>query len=113
MKRCVAKTVDQINREKLLGISVDNEELLTPTEIADFKREEAEFIAAEKATEYARFRLREYPPIGDQLDAIWKAIGQIKQDGTTLPSIAVSMLTTVMAVKEKFPKPVKEEKENA
>ena len=38
-------------------------------------------------------RLRKYPPIGDQLDALWKG-----------GAAAEEMRATVMAVKEKYPK---------
>ena len=42
---------------------------------------------------YADLRAKEYPPIGDQLDAIWKG-GDAQAD----------MLQQVMAVKTKYPK---------
>jgi len=42
---------------------------------------------------YAELRAAEYPPIGDQLDALWKG-----------GSAAEEMLATVMAVKAKYPK---------
>ena len=45
-------------------------------------------------TEYQRQRAAEYPPIGDQLDALWKG-----------GDAAAEMLATVMAVKAKYPKP--------
>ena len=43
---------------------------------------------------YKRQRVTEYPPIGDQLDAVWKG-----------GDAAAEMLATVMAVKAKYPKP--------
>lgn len=43
---------------------------------------------------YAEKRVREYPSIGDQLDALWK--GGVD---------AEAMLAQVMAVKAKYPKP--------
>ena len=46
------------------------------------------------AQEYARKREFEYPPIGDQLDALWKG-----------GDAAAEMLTKVQAVKTKYPKP--------
>ena len=46
------------------------------------------------AQEYARKRAAEYPPIGDQLDALWKG-----------GDAAAEMLTKVQAVKTKYPKP--------
>jgi hypothetical protein len=44
--------------------------------------------------EYQRLRAPEYPPIGDQLDALWKG-GEHAQE----------MLAKVQAVKSKYPKP--------
>jgi len=45
-------------------------------------------------TQYQRDRADEYPPIGDQLDALWKG-----GDAST------TMLAQVQAVKAKYPKP--------
>ena len=42
---------------------------------------------------YKRNRVAEYPPIGDQLDALWKG-----------GDSAAEMLTKVQAVKTKYPK---------
>lgn len=50
--------------------------------------------------DYAEARRAEYPPIGDQLDALWKALST-----TDLPPAAAAMLAEVLAVKERFPKP--------
>jgi len=47
-----------------------------------------------EATKYQRNRAAEYPPIGDQLDALWKG-----GDAATV------MLAQVQAVKAKYPKP--------
>lgn len=46
------------------------------------------------ALTYAEKRIREYPPIGDQLDALWKG-----------GDAATAMLAAVQAVKLKYPKP--------
>ena len=45
-------------------------------------------------TEYQRLRAPAYPPIGDQLDALWKG-----------GDAAAEMLARVQAVKAQFPKP--------
>jgi hypothetical protein len=50
--------------------------------------------AAYDAKEYQRQRVTEYPPIGDQLDALWKG-----------GEAAAEMLAKVQAVKTKYPKP--------
>ena len=47
-----------------------------------------------RSKEYERQRVSEYPPIGDQLDALWKG-----------GDAAAEMLAKVQAVKEKYPKP--------
>jgi len=44
---------------------------------------------------YKQLRAREYPPIGDQLDALWKG-----------GDAATEMLVKVQAVKTKYPKGV-------
>jgi len=64
-----------------------------PTE-AEFDAKVAELQAQETATEYARNRAVEYPAIGDQLDALFKA-GVFPAD----------MTATIQAVKDKYPKP--------
>ncbi len=43
---------------------------------------------------YRRLRAAEYPPVGDQLDALWKG-----------GDAATEMLLKVQAVKAKYPKP--------
>lgn len=52
--------------------------------------EQAEFVR----TKYQRDRAKEYPSIGDQLDALWKG-----------GEAATIMLAQVQAVKAKYPKP--------
>lgn len=56
--------------------------------------------ANRKANEYKELRRKEYPPVGDQLDAIWKML--------TPPtgSEAEAMKAQIEAVKAKYPKPV-------
>ena len=52
-------------------------------------------LLAERArTAYIDLRVAEYPPIGDQLDALWKG-----------GDAAAEMLVIVQAVKTKYPKP--------
>jgi len=57
----------------------------------------AAVLAEHSSLEYqrlARLRASEYPPIGDQLDALWKG-----------GDAAAEMLARVQAVKTKYPKP--------
>lgn len=51
------------------------------------------------ASDYRRLRKAEYPPIGDQLDAIWKTLNP------TAGSPGADMLAIVDAIKTKYPKP--------
>lgn len=53
----------------------------------------AELTQARMSTQYRRDRLKEYPSIGDQLDALWKG-----------GDAAAEMLAKVQAVKAKYPK---------
>jgi hypothetical protein len=63
-----------------------------PTE-AEITAEIARLQAEYDAQAYARSRASEYPPIGDQLDALWKGGDE-----------AAAMLAKVQAVKAKYPK---------
>jgi len=62
---------------------------------AEVEAEVARLQAEYDAQKYARNRAAEYPPIGDQLDALWKG-----------GDAAAEMLATVQAVKAKYPKPI-------
>jgi hypothetical protein len=70
---------------------------LTEAELAVFAQEkaiqDAKNIELAK-TQYQRDRAKEYPPIGDQLDALWKG-----------GEASTTMLAQVQAVKSKYPKP--------
>lgn len=69
----------------------------TAEEEAEWEAMQTAFAAertALEATKYQRDRAAEYPPIGDQLDALWKG-----GDAATV------MLAQVQAVKAKHPKP--------
>ena len=71
---------------------------VTPEGRFPFTAEEEALEEAQLAqfllTQYKEQRQLEYPPIGDQLDALWKG-------GDT----ATAMLAQVQAVKAKYPKP--------
>lgn len=51
---------------------------------------------------YGELRKAAYPPIGDQLDVLWKVLGQ---DPSGLPPEAQALLAKVQAVKAQYPKP--------
>jgi hypothetical protein len=70
--------------------------LFTAEEEAARNAEEAQWAAEQVAlarTQYQRDRAKEYPAIGDQLDALFKA-GVFPAD----------MAATIQAVKDKYPK---------
>jgi hypothetical protein len=69
-------------------------EKYTAEERATKEAEKAAAAAKFAATQYQRQRAAEYPPIGDQLDALWKG-----------GDAAAAMLAQVQAVKAKYPKP--------
>ena len=48
-----------------------------------------------------------YPPIGEQLDALWKQMNQDRLNGRALIQEADDMLGRILAVKAKHPKPEK------
>jgi DUF2075 family protein len=69
----------------------------TDVEIAEWETEQAAFAVRKEAllrTKYQRDREAEYPPIGDQLDALWKG-----------GEASTTMLAQIQAVKAKYPKP--------
>jgi hypothetical protein len=70
---------------------------LTEAELAVFAQEkaiqDAQNVELAK-TQYQRDRAKEYPPIGDQLDALWKG-----------GDAATAMLAQVQAVKAQYLKP--------
>jgi hypothetical protein len=51
--------------------------------------------------DYRQKRVAEYPDIGDQLDAIWKQLGQLP----LLVSETEIMLNRVKEIKQRYPKP--------
>ena len=66
---------------------------LLPEGSVQITDEEAEALRPVYIPTYAQKRAAEYPPIGDQLDALWKG-----------GDAADEMLAKVQAVKTKYPK---------
>lgn len=58
-----------------------------------------------KAGLYRALREKEYPLIGDQLDAIWKELNYRRLNGEALIQEADDILNRVLAVKNKYQKP--------
>lgn len=72
---------------------------------AQLKTWDAELTAYNAANAYRENRLKEYPPINDQLDAIWKELNYRRLQGDNLVSDADAMLGKVLSIKSKYPKP--------
>lgn len=84
-------TIDgEIVYENIQWLNLDHP---MPTE-QQVTQETARLQAVEDSKEYQQLRVKEYPSIGDQLDALWKGGEE-----------AEKMLTQVQAVKNKYPKP--------
>lgn len=68
--------------------------------IADIKGKEVDYLKWVSDTSYIKKRLKEYPPIGDQLDMLWHAMdaGKLPKDN--------DFYMTLKAIKDKYPKPV-------
>jgi hypothetical protein len=81
-----------LDGDSYTGINWLDQSQTKPTE-AEVQAEVARLQAEYDAQEYARKRALEYPPIGDQLDALWKG-----------GDAAAEMLARVQAVKAKYPK---------
>ena len=96
----IIKKVDAIkslNKDSQFVIRGEELEWLSPniqqpTE-AEIQAEITRLQAEYDAQSYARSRVQEYPPIGDQLDALFKA-GVFPAD----------MAAAIQAVKDKYPK---------
>lgn len=54
---------------------------------------------------YQKKRFNEYPEMGDQLDVIWKDFLNKRQNGETLSPEVDTMLSRIVSVKQKYPKP--------
>jgi ABC-type Fe3+-citrate transport system substrate-binding protein len=53
--------------------------------------------------DYRKLRAREYPSVGDQLDALWKTV-QALQDGKSIPDDAAEVLSRIRSIKAGAPK---------
>ena len=79
---------------------------LTDAEIAaaEAQLDEAALDAEAHTEEIKEKRRAEYPPVGDQLDAIWKQLSLMRMQGEDLVQDADDMLGAILAVKRKYPK---------
>jgi hypothetical protein len=82
----------ELNGDSYEGLIWKDTEQTKPTE-AELIAECDRFQSEQDATKYQRLRAKEYPPITEQLDALWKG-----------GDAAAEMLAKVQAVKNKYPK---------
>lgn len=65
----------------------------------------AEWQAEHNATQYKRDRAPEYPPIGDQLDALLKHLNYRRTQGDELVQELDDVIAEWLSVKSRHPKP--------
>jgi len=74
--------------------------------LAELVEEDARITAGQAAEEFARLRREAYPPVGDQLDAILKAINYWQMAGKLDACQPMDqILGQWLSVKKKYPKP--------
>lgn len=59
-------------------------------------------------SDYGRRRREDYPPIEEQLDALWKALFKLQISGVDIGADATDMLAQVQAVKARYPKRIRQ-----
>ena len=74
-----------------------------PTQ-AEIDAEIARLQAEYDSTEYRRLRAPEYPPIGDQLDALLKHLNYRRTQGDELVQELDDIISSWLSVKSRFPK---------
>lgn len=63
------------------------------------------YLEEKQANEYKEKRKKEYPDIGDQIDAIWKQLEADSEKGKILEKEASEILQKIREVKNKYKKP--------
>jgi len=81
----------------------NSKERSQPTE-AEIKTADAEWQAEHNATQYQRDREPEYPPVGDQLDAILKHLNYRRTQGEDLVQDLDNIVGAWLNVKSRYPK---------
>lgn len=75
-----------------------------PTQ-SEIDAEVARLQAEQNATQYQRDRAPEYPPIGDQLDALLKHLNYRRTQGDELVQELDNVIAEWLSVKSRHPKP--------
>jgi hypothetical protein len=100
MKKNVAIPLDVLRSGDAKEAAKYGPQALDLDEVEQLNRDAIESAEHAEKNLYARNREAEYPPAGEQLDAIWKALA-----GMGLTGEAKEMLSRVEGVKAKHPKP--------
>jgi len=53
---------------------------------------------------YGNLRSQEYPPVGEQLDALMKMAQSLQQQGVTLPEATQAWIAQCQAIKSRYAK---------
>ena len=72
--------------------------------VDDIEAAHAEWQAEYDSAEYQRLRAPEYPPIGDQLDALLKHLNYRRTQGDELVQELDDIISSWLSVKQRFPK---------
>lgn len=54
--------------------------------------------------DYRQRRKSEYPPVGDQLDAVYKMAIALQEVGIELPADVAAWVNQIQSIKSKYPK---------
>ncbi len=105
MSLIIASAIRSLNPDSRFSIreGVVNWET-DPIDQALIDAEVARLQAEQDATEYQRLRAPEYPPIGDQLDALLKHLNYRRTQGDELVQDLDDIISSWLSVKSRFPK---------
>jgi hypothetical protein len=84
--------------------AMDKDGNQVPVVQSDYETEVARLQAEQDATQYQRDRQSEYPPIGDQLDAILKHLNYRRTQGEDLVKDLDNIVGAWLNVKSRYPK---------
>ena len=88
---------------KVVKLTKAEEKKMATREIKHAKR-----LAREAKVAYKEARAREYPPVGDQLDAILHQLNNMRLQGVSMVQPVDDIIGKWLAVKQKHPKPPEE-----
>ena len=107
MKKAIAITLADIKAGNFEAVRNAGLQPLTADDLqqlAQDSKDHEEYMATEG---YKDSRRAEYPGIGDQLDAVLKALNFLQLNGINMPTETDAIINQWLAVKAKYPKPEK------